>query len=66
VLACCSREKLKCCEREALVGYGLYSSLLAVINKYTITYFPFPGLLTALWYVTSMLGVWVVGKAGLI
>jgi drug/metabolite transporter (DMT)-like permease len=49
-----------------VVGYGLCSSLLAVINKYAITYFPFPGLLTALQYATSVLGVWVAGKAGLI
>lgn len=49
-----------------VAGYGLCSSLLAVINKYAITYFPFPGLLTALQYVTSVVGVWVAGKIGLI
>ncbi|KAG0627693.1 hypothetical protein M758_2G221100 [Ceratodon purpureus] len=49
-----------------VVGYGLCSSLLAVINKYAITYFPFPGLLTALQYATSVVGVVVAGKAGLI
>jgi hypothetical protein len=40
------------------VGYGLCSSLLAVVNKYAITYFPFPGLLTALRNATSVLGMW--------
>lgn len=49
-----------------IVGYGLCSSLLAVINKYAITYFPFPGLLTALQYATSVLGVWTAGQIGLI
>lgn len=49
-----------------VVGYGLCSSLLAVINKYAITYFPFPGLLTALQYATSVAGVWLAGKTGLI
>ncbi|XP_010262052.1 PREDICTED: GDP-mannose transporter GONST4-like [Nelumbo nucifera] len=47
-----------------VVGYALCSSLLAVINKYAITKFPFPGLLTALQYLTSVLGVWVLGKLG--
>lgn len=49
-----------------VVGYGLCSSLLAVINKYAITYFPYPGLLTALQYATSVVGVLVAGKIGLI
>nr|DAD44823.1 TPA_asm: hypothetical protein HUJ06_003053 [Nelumbo nucifera] len=47
-----------------VVGYALCSSLLAVINNYTITKFPFPGLLTELQYLTSVLGVWVLGKLG--
>ncbi|XP_043712192.1 GDP-fucose transporter 1-like [Telopea speciosissima] len=47
-----------------VVGYALCSSLLAVINKYAITKFNFPGLLTALQYLTSVLGVWVLGKLG--
>ncbi|KAL4195621.1 hypothetical protein AMTRI_Chr05g65610 [Amborella trichopoda] len=47
-----------------VVGYALCSSLLAVINKYAITEFNFPGLLTALQYLTSALGVWVLGKLG--
>ncbi|KAF3775803.1 GDP-mannose transporter [Nymphaea thermarum] len=47
-----------------VVGYALCSSLLAVINKYAITKFNFPGLLTALQYLTSVLGVWILGKLG--
>ncbi|XP_043696104.1 GDP-fucose transporter 1-like [Telopea speciosissima] len=47
-----------------VIGYALCSSLLAVINKYAITEFNFPGLLTALQYLTSALGVWVLGKIG--
>ncbi|CAA6671725.1 unnamed protein product [Spirodela intermedia] len=47
-----------------VVGYALCSSLLAIINKYAITKFNFPGLLTALQYLTSALGVWVLGKMG--
>ncbi|RWW66661.1 hypothetical protein BHE74_00025946 [Ensete ventricosum] len=45
-----------------VVGYSLCSSLLAIINKYAITKFSYPGLLTALQYFTSALGVWVLGK----
>ncbi|GMH18944.1 hypothetical protein Nepgr_020785 [Nepenthes gracilis] len=45
-----------------VVGYALCSSLLAVINKYAITKFNYPGLLTALQYLTSALGVWILGK----
>ncbi|KAG8471794.1 hypothetical protein CXB51_036101 [Gossypium anomalum] len=47
-----------------VVGYALCSSLLAVINKFAITKFNYPGLLTALQYITSALGVWVLGKFG--
>ncbi|XAR66948.1 hypothetical protein NMG60_11013339 [Bertholletia excelsa] len=47
-----------------VVGYALCSSLLAVINKFAITKFSYPGLLTALQYLTSALGVWVLGKLG--
>lgn len=47
-----------------VVGYALCSSLLAVINKLAITKFNYPGLLTALQYLTSALGVWVLGKLG--
>lgn len=47
-----------------VVGYALCSSLLAVINKLAITKFNYPGLLTALQYLTSALGVWIFGKLG--
>lgn len=49
-----------------VVGYGLCSSLLAIINKYAITYFPFPGLLTALQYFTSVVVVYLAGKGGVL
>lgn len=49
-----------------VIGYALCSSLLAVINKYAITLFNFPGLLTAFQYLTSALGVWLLGKLGLL
>ncbi|GMI81233.1 golgi nucleotide sugar transporter 4, GDP-fucose transporter 1 [Hibiscus trionum] len=47
-----------------VLGYALCSSLLAVINKFAITKFNYPGLLTALQYLISTLGVWVLGKFG--
>ncbi|GJN03323.1 hypothetical protein PR202_ga20753 [Eleusine coracana subsp. coracana] len=47
-----------------VVGYALCSSLLAIINKYAITKFSYPGLLTALQYLTSVAGVWTLGKLG--
>ncbi|XVF88447.1 hypothetical protein PTKIN_Ptkin19aG0051900 [Pterospermum kingtungense] len=47
-----------------VVGYALCSSLLAIINKFAITRFNYLGLLTALQYLTSALGVWVLGKFG--
>ncbi|PKU71153.1 GDP-mannose transporter GONST4 [Dendrobium catenatum] len=47
-----------------VVGYALCSSLLAVINKFAITKFNFPGLLTALQYLSSAAGVWILGKLG--
>ncbi|GFS40971.1 golgi nucleotide sugar transporter 4 [Actinidia rufa] len=47
-----------------VIGYALCSSLLAVINKFAITKFNYPGLLTALQYLTSALGVYVLGKLG--
>ncbi|CAN6863702.1 unnamed protein product [Brassica oleracea] len=47
-----------------VIGYALCSSLLAVINKFAITYFNYPGLLTALQYLTSAVGVWLLGKLG--
>ncbi|KAL9224023.1 hypothetical protein vseg_000098 [Gypsophila vaccaria] len=47
-----------------VIGYALCSSLLAVINKFAITKFNYPGLLTALQYFTSSLGVFILGKLG--
>ncbi|KAL5975243.1 GDP-fucose transporter 1 [Asimina triloba] len=49
-----------------VVGYALCSSLLAVINKFAITQFSYPGLLTALQYLTSAAGVWILGRLGLL
>ncbi|KAL2653194.1 hypothetical protein R1flu_021322 [Riccia fluitans] len=43
---------------------ALHTDLLAVINKYAITDFPYPGVLTALQYATSVIGVLIAGKAG--
>ncbi|KAL6511569.1 GDP-fucose transporter 1 [Orobanche gracilis] len=45
-----------------VICYALCSSLLAIINKFAITSFNYPGLLTALQYFTSALGVWILGK----
>lgn len=47
-----------------IIGYALCSSLLAVINKFAITYFNYPGLLTALQYLTCTVAVWLLGKLG--
>lgn len=49
-----------------VIGYALCSSLLAVINKYAVTVFSYPGILTALQYLASTLGVWVLGKLGVL
>ncbi|CAH8370531.1 unnamed protein product [Eruca vesicaria subsp. sativa] len=49
-----------------VIGYALCSSLLAVINKFAITYFNYPALLTSLQYLTSTLGVYLLGKLGLL
>ncbi|KAL6572374.1 hypothetical protein OROMI_013332 [Orobanche minor] len=48
-----------------VIGYALCSSLLAIINKFAITSFNYPGLLTALQYLTSALGVWILGNSDL-
>ncbi|KAI5420102.1 GDP-fucose transporter 1 [Lathyrus oleraceus] len=47
-----------------VIGYALCSSLLAIINKYAITQFNYLGLLTALQYLTSALGVYLFRKLG--
>ncbi|KAG8487334.1 hypothetical protein CXB51_020877 [Gossypium anomalum] len=49
-----------------ITGYALCSSLLAVINKFAITKFNYPALLTAFQYLTSSLGVWVLAKFNLL
>lgn len=49
-----------------VAGYALCSSLLAVINKYAITYFPYPALLTALQYLASVVVVKLAGYTGLL
>ncbi|KAK3133079.1 hypothetical protein QOZ80_6AG0531870 [Eleusine coracana subsp. coracana] len=49
-----------------VIGYALCSSLLAIINKYAVTKFSYPGLLTTLQYLTSAAGVWILGKLGLL
>ncbi|XP_073006738.1 GDP-fucose transporter 1-like [Typha latifolia] len=49
-----------------VVGYALCSSLLAIINKFAITEFDYPGLLTALQYLTSSLSVYLLGKLGVL
>uniref|UniRef100_A0A0E0QI43 Sugar phosphate transporter domain-containing protein n=1 Tax=Oryza rufipogon TaxID=4529 RepID=A0A0E0QI43_ORYRU len=40
-----------------VIGHALCSSLLAIINKYAMTKFSYPGLLTALQYLTSVAGL---------
>ncbi|PPD85917.1 hypothetical protein GOBAR_DD17144 [Gossypium barbadense] len=49
-----------------ITGYALCSSLLAVINKFAITKFNYPALLTALQCLTSSFGVWVLAKFNLL
>eukprot|EP00850_Spirogloea_muscicola_P025296 SM002684S09762 [mRNA] locus=s2684:784:1695:+ [translate_table: standard] len=47
-----------------VVGYGLSSSTLAIVNKYAVTVFPYPGALTALQYAASTAAVAGLGAAG--
>ena len=49
-----------------IMGYAFCSSLLAIINKYAITVFAFPSLLTALQYLTCVVAVLVFGKLKLL
>ncbi|RZS18497.1 hypothetical protein BHM03_00050823 [Ensete ventricosum] len=42
-------------------GYCLSASLLSIINKWAVMAFPYPGALTALQYLTSVLGVLLCG-----
>lgn len=48
------------------LGYCISASLLSIINKWAVTKFPYPGLLTALQYLTSVLGVIICGCFNLI
>ncbi|KAJ4755401.1 hypothetical protein LUZ62_042854 [Rhynchospora pubera] len=48
------------------LGYCISASLLSIINKWAVTKFPYPGLLTALQYLTSVLGVLIGGCFNLI
>ncbi|XP_047312445.1 GDP-fucose transporter 1-like [Impatiens glandulifera] len=47
-----------------VLGYALCSSLLSIINKYAITQFNYPGLLTSFQYLTSVSGVYILRKLG--
>ncbi|XP_020961335.1 GDP-fucose transporter 1-like [Arachis ipaensis] len=47
-----------------VVGYALCSSLSTIINKYAITQFNHPDLLTALQYLTFALGIYLLDKLG--
>lgn len=49
-----------------VLGYGFSSSILAIVNKWAVTVFPYPGLLTALQYTTCALVVASLGGAGLL
>lgn len=42
-------------------GYCISASLLSIINKWAVMKFPYPGALTALQYLTSVLGVLFCG-----
>ncbi|XP_009419536.2 GDP-mannose transporter GONST3 [Musa acuminata AAA Group] len=42
-------------------GYCISASLLSIINKWAVMEFPYPGALTALQYLTSVLGVLLCG-----
>ncbi|KAL1546189.1 GDP-fucose transporter 1 [Salvia divinorum] len=57
-------QKQYCATSSLVIGYALCSSLLSLINKLAITKFNYPGLLTALQYLTSAAGVWILGKLG--
>ncbi|KAG2311331.1 hypothetical protein Bca52824_022888 [Brassica carinata] len=61
-----SRKQQHYATSSLVIGYALCSSLLAVINKLAITFFNYPGLLTALQYLTSSLSVLLLGKSGLL
>lgn len=43
-------------------GYAFSSSMLAIINKYAVTVFPYPAALTAMQYVSCTLVVLLLGR----
>ncbi|CAI5476658.1 unnamed protein product [Closterium sp. Yama58-4] len=45
-----------------VIGYALSSSLLAIVNKYAVTVFPFPAILTALQYLVCTIVTLVLGR----
>lgn len=45
-----------------VLGYAFSSSMLAIINKYAVTMFPYPAVLTALQYLTCTVVVLALGK----
>ncbi|XP_074573407.1 GDP-mannose transporter GONST3-like [Curcuma longa] len=47
-------------------GYCISASLLSIINKWAVMKFPYPGALTALQYLTSVVGVALCGRLGLL
>ncbi|CAI7924612.1 unnamed protein product [Closterium sp. NIES-54] len=46
-----------------VIGYALSSSLLAIVNKYAVTVFPFPAILTALQYLVCTIVTLVMGRS---
>ncbi|KAF3793957.1 GDP-mannose transporter [Nymphaea thermarum] len=49
-----------------VAGYALSSALLAIINKFAVTMFSYPAILTALQYLTSVAGVRLFSMLGLL
>ncbi|CAN6441643.1 unnamed protein product [Victoria cruziana] len=49
-----------------VAGYALSSALLAIINKFAVTMFSFPAILTAFQYLTSVAGVRSFSMLGLL
>lgn len=47
-------------------GYCISASLLSIINKWAIMKFPYPGALTALQYLTSVVAVLILGQLKLL
>ena len=45
-------------------GYCIFVAVLSIINKWAIMKFPYPGALTALQYLTSVVAVLILGILG--